>query len=130
MAAASFSKLHDVTCKDLILKEMKKLINGLERRINKKMDVFENRVNHIEKTFKKSVDATMKEAKEELKSEVQKTVKEAKTEIRKDLKKVNSEELQKKIEENEWSLNRLEQYGRKWNLRIFGIKDKNEEDAK
>ena len=72
----------------------------------------------------------MKEAKEESKSEVQKTVKEAKTEIRKELKKVNAEELQKKIEEDEWSLNRLEQYGRKWNLRIFGIKDKNEEDAK
>ena len=54
----------------------------------------------------------MKEAKEELKSEVQKTVKEAKTEIKKELKKVNAEELQKKIEENEWSLNRLEQYGR------------------
>ena len=32
-----------------ILKEMKKLINVLERRISKKMDIFENRVNHLDR---------------------------------------------------------------------------------
>ena len=40
------------------------------------------------------------------------------------------DEIKDKLLEKQWEVNRLEQYTRKWNVRVYGINEKDNEDCK
>lgn len=99
--------------------EIKHLMHKMEFNISKKMA---NLKIDIKSSIRKEIEGQLKVVESNLKATV--------SSIEKKLESSLETKFKGYAKEQKWELNRLDQYGRKWNFRIYGIEESEKEDCK
>ena len=117
-------------------KKFTNVLMGMEKRLNSRIANLENK---FQTTIKNEIIDQLSIVEQKLNASLQQIEQsidrkiEAKIEdrVNERIKEGVKDELKDKMLEKQWEVNRLEQYTRKWNVRVYGINEKEkEEDCK
>ena len=107
------------------------ILMGMENRLNLRITNLENNFksvlqNEIASQIKK-VGNQLNETLTQIEQSIDHRIEE---EVKEKVVDEGKEEFSVKLLEKEWEINRLEQYSLKWNVRVYGIQEKDNEDCK
>ena len=116
-------------------KQFVDVLMGMEKRLNlrianlesKFQTTIKNRIIDQLSLVEQKLNASMQQIEQSIDRKIDAKIEER---VNERIKQGVKDEIKDKILEKQWEVNRLEQYTRKWNVRVYGINEKGNEDCK